>query len=93
MKKTFYAQFCAGENQKEIKRTVKGIKDLGYEGVIFSYAKEVVMDKSAQNDLKDCSEKDQTLKEESLKREILPWKEGTIETVKLAEPGDFVALK
>lgn len=89
MKKTFYVQFCAGENAREVRHTIKGLRDLGYKGVILGYAKEVVMDDketsalAATKDAQKCC----------LEKEILPWKKGTLETVELAGPDDFVALK
>lgn len=88
LKKTFYAQFCAGENPVEVGRTIAGLKKIGFTGVILCYAKEVVLTgKQAENLSADLET------EESIKNEIIPWAEGTLETVRLAEPGDFVALK
>lgn len=89
LKKTFYAQFCAGENAKEVIHTVKGLKDLGYKGVILGYAKEVVMDDNETSALKGCEDTESAC----IENEILPWKQGTLDTVALAGPDDFVALK
>lgn len=88
LKKTFYAQFCAGENPVEVGRTIAGLKKIGFTGVILCYAKEVVLTGSQAKNLSADLET-----EESIKNEIIPWAEGTLETVRLAEPGDFVALK
>ncbi|CEJ94296.1 Putative Proline dehydrogenase-like protein [[Torrubiella] hemipterigena] len=55
LKKTFYAQFCAGEDAAEVRHTIAKLKNI--EG------------------------------------EITPWADGTLTTVGLAEPGDYVALK
>lgn len=87
LKKTFYVQFCAGENAKEVSYTIKGLKDLGYKGVILGYAREVVMDDKETSALKEGTTKS------CIDKEILPWKKGTLETVELAGPDDFVALK
>ncbi|KAM7186623.1 FAD-linked oxidoreductase-like protein [Naviculisporaceae sp. PSN 640] len=91
LKKTFYAQFCAGENALEVKQTIAGLKNIGFSGVILGYAKEVVMSKEDQA---AASSGISTSSEETiLRNEIEPWANGTIETVMLASKGDFVALK
>ncbi|KAL2876331.1 proline dehydrogenase [Colletotrichum sp. CLE4] len=90
LKNTFYAQFCAGENSVEVGRTIKGLKDIGFSGVILGYAKEVVLT-DAQKELGVCSKG--KMAEEYIRNEIIPWAKGTLETVQLAESGDFVALK
>ncbi|KAI0405843.1 proline dehydrogenase [Xylaria palmicola] len=91
LKKTFYAQFCAGENTAEVRRTVNGLKGIGFTGVILGYAKEVVLTESETRDLSSCGEGPTA--EECIRNEIRPWAAGTIETLQIAQPGDFVALK
>jgi hypothetical protein len=91
IKKTFYAQFCAGENPKEVRETMHGLKKIGFSGVILGYAKEVVLSDDQTKDLASCGEGEAA--EECLRTEIIPWTDGTLETVRLAEPGDYVALK
>ncbi|KAF7853050.1 hypothetical protein EAF04_010789 [Stromatinia cepivora] len=82
LKNTFYKQFCAGENHTEVQSTVRSIKDLGFKGVFLCYAREVEKSPGANIDIEKC-----------VKNEVLPWAEGTLATVKLAEPGDFVSIK
>ena len=91
IKRTFYAQFCAGEDGAEVRDTIARLKGIGFNGVILGYAKEVVLtDKQAgQLEGAKLGEETQTI----IDNEIVPWAEGTLETVRLAEPGDFVALK
>lgn len=91
LKKTFYQQFCAGENAAEVKRTVDELKNIGYKGVILGYAREVSLDEKQQKDLASRGESEAA--DAALQNEILPWAKGTLETVKLATPDDFVALK
>ncbi|GAP85475.2 putative proline dehydrogenase [Rosellinia necatrix] len=91
LKKTFYAQFCAGENATEVRRTIDGLKDIGYTGVILGYAKEVVLTDGQTRDLSSCGEG--PMAEECIRNEIIPWATGTLETLRLAQPGDFVAIK
>lgn len=91
LKKTFYAQFCAGETPAEVTRTVAQLKALGFKGVCLGYAKEVVLDESAVQKLATCG--DDSAAEECIKKEILPWKEGTLKTIAITSPGEFVSIK
>jgi hypothetical protein len=91
LKKTFYAQFCAGENAAEVRHTIDGLKNIGFTGVILGYAKEVVLSESQARDLAAGKVGEET--DECIRNEIAPWAQGTLETVRLAQPGDFVALK
>lgn len=91
LKKTFYAQFCAGENAPEVRSTISGLKNIGFTGVILGYAKEVVL---SQDQARAVAAEDQGKEtSQDITSEIEPWANGTLETVALAEPGDFVALK
>jgi proline dehydrogenase len=91
LKKTFYRQFCAGENAVEVKRTIGELKSMGFKGVILGYAREVVLDQKQKDNLESCGEGEAA--EACIRNEIMPWAKGTLETVKLTSPGDFVALK
>lgn len=91
LKKTFYAQFCAGEQPAEVARTIKGLKDVGFEGVILGYAKEVVTPHGQEGTgslPKHVAEETKVDMEE-----IDSWAQGTLMTVLLANRGDYVALK
>ncbi len=91
LKKTFYAQFCAGETPPEVKASIVALKDIGFEGVILGHAKEIVLsEKDAQNldAIGDSADQARVNAEE-----IETWKTNTIQTVELAQTGDFVALK
>jgi hypothetical protein len=91
LKRTFYAQFCAGETPPEVRRTIADLKDIGFKGVILGHAKEVVLSKEeaesldAQPAALDQAEVDAG--------DVATWRENTISTVELTERGDFVALK
>ncbi|KAI1864063.1 uncharacterized protein JN550_009083 [Neoarthrinium moseri] len=91
LKKTFYAQFCAGEHGAEVRKTVSGLRQIGFTGVILGYAREIVLSESQTKNLTACDVGPE--KDECVRSEIGPWAAGTMETVRLAEPGDFVALK
>ncbi|KAK5449342.1 proline dehydrogenase [Exophiala xenobiotica] len=91
LKKTFYAQFCAGETPAEVRTTISDLKDTGYRGVILGHAKEVVLTKEDAEGL-DASK--DSLDQAALHAdEIATWKRNTVATVDLAQEGDFVALK
>ena len=91
LKRTFYAQFCAGEAPPEVRSCIDSLKQMGYKGVILGHAKEVVMtkvDAEALDAAEDCQEQ-----QACNAREIGQWKETTIATIDLAQKDDFVALK
>lgn len=90
LKKTFYAQFCAGENEREVRQTIDGLKAIGFRGVILGYAKEVVL---KDDEKKNLASFDAESRKEATAEEIRAWSEGTLETVRLASAGDYVALK
>ncbi|KAI1102483.1 proline dehydrogenase [Jackrogersella minutella] len=91
LKKTFYAQFCAGENAAEVRHTIDGLKKIGFTGVILGYAREIVLSETQTHSLSACDSG--PVADECVRNEIGPWAAGTLETVRLARPGDFVALK
>lgn len=91
LKKTFYAHFCAGENAREVLKTVNALKKSGFKGVILGYAKEVVLNEKASTALRLGG--NSAVSKSQIEQEILPWKKGTLETVSMTEPGDFVAVK
>jgi hypothetical protein len=91
LKKTFYAQFCAGETPPEVRASIVALKDIGFEGVILGHAREVVLSKE---DVKDLDAGKDSADQAALgAEEIATWKRNTIDTVDLAQAGDFVALK
>jgi proline dehydrogenase len=95
LRKTLYAQFCAGENPPAVRSYVKELKDMGYSGVILGYGKEVVMDEDEASAVgtQIVSDKDDAAIRKRNSSEVLAWKDGNMKTVDLADDGDFVALK
>ncbi|KAK7733987.1 hypothetical protein SLS53_007982 [Cytospora paraplurivora] len=92
IKKTFYMQFCGGENAAEVRQTIAQLKGIGFSGVILGYAREVVLTDEETKHLAACGLESEAA-EACIQNEVIPWAQGTLETVKLAEPGDYVALK
>lgn len=90
LKKSFYAQFCAGENPAEVQTTINSLKNIGFTGVILGYAREVVLTEKQAEEVELAAGQET---QKVIDNEIVPWAEGTLETVRLAQPGDFVALK
>lgn len=88
LKKTFYAQFCAGETKSEVQKTVKGLKTMGYKGVILAYGKEIVLEKGEKVDISSPQSADPTAE-----NDVQDWKEGTLKTIRMAEEGDMIGLK
>lgn len=92
IKSTFYTQFCAGENAPEVRATMAKLKGLGFSGVILGYAREVVLTEAQTKDLANFGLEGSHV-EAAIKNEVVPWAKGTLETVRLASEGDYVALK
>lgn len=67
------------------------LKSLGYSGAILGYGREVVMDADQTSNL----EKNGGCDAEALchQEQISEWEAGTLETVRIAEAGDFVSVK
>lgn len=83
VKHTLYKQFNAGENKLEVQQSIQAIKQLGYRGVLLGYAREVLVGEG-NVDPRD---------EKAARAEIQTWLDGTLQTVDMAQEGDFVALK
>lgn len=81
-KKTFYSQFCAGENSTEVQRTVGVMRDIGYSGVMLEFALEVIKDGKVP-----AADSTQT------KLEIEKWRKGMMETIQMASSSDIIGLK
>ncbi|KAF1936090.1 FAD-linked oxidoreductase [Clathrospora elynae] len=79
LKKTFYAQFCVGEKKDEVVRNTDFARTLGYGGILFEYALEVLGGEAP------------TAAE--TKQEIELWRKGMLQSVDMAKEGDFVGLK
>ena len=87
LKKTLYSHFCAGETPKEVQKTMERLKKIGYHGVVLTYGKETVVDEGDRVSVEGNKE------DLAAKAEVESWKNGILETVKLAEKGDMVALR
>jgi proline dehydrogenase len=90
VRKSFYDHFCAGENEKEVKTTIATIKKMGFEGVILGYAKETIVEKGvSESEEKEVGSAKTTARE----KVVQEWTEGTLLTLRMLGPGDFLAVK
>lgn len=92
LKRTFYKQFCAGENGAETKATMKSMKEMGFRGTILTYAKETVFD-HATNTSQGLGVSDAKTGDAVFCENIEAWRKGTVETVELLSEGDQLAVK
>ncbi|KAJ5238352.1 hypothetical protein N7468_002971 [Penicillium chermesinum] len=100
LKKTFYEQFCAGENKAESIRTIKELKEMGFRGVMMTFAKETVFDHStgSQQGLGVAALEGEKAGEHlplsvTQCANIEAWRQGTLETVDQLSEGDCLATK
>ncbi|RDW77516.1 hypothetical protein BP6252_05569 [Coleophoma cylindrospora] len=88
VRKFVYDHFTAGENESEVKATIKAIKQMGYKGVILGYAKEVNVTGGEKKHPKAHA----TIPDPS-DATIQEWKEGTLKTLSMIKKGDILAVK
>lgn len=94
LKRTLYNQFCAGETEQETRACVKQLKDLGFKGVILTYAKEMVFDHKNESANHHTSDKFVDAKAVAVHdTDIEAWRAGTLRTLDLISEGDILALK
>ena len=86
LKATVYDQFCAGQNAAEAMETVRGIKKMGYQGVILTYARELVDGPGEEAE-------DRGTEEAVAKQQIQEWYDGVMKTLEIIGKDDFLALK
>ena len=94
LKKTLYAQFCAGETPEEVRATVQKLKGWGVGGILLGWAREVEKRGETWEDGAQAEKQAQTSTDiEPDFREMREWADAALETVKIAGDGDYVSLK
>jgi len=96
LKRALYNQFCAGETEKETRACVRQLKDLGFKGVILTFAREAVFDtksNSANHHSYTSGKHDGLQTAVSQDAEIESWRVGTFNTMNLISEGDILAIK
>jgi len=91
LKRTFYAQYCAGETPTEVLTTSSNLKAMGFKGVILAYGKEIVLSRNEK--LPAANNVTSESKDIKVEADIEAWKLGTLATVNMTTTGDFIALK
>jgi hypothetical protein len=94
VKHSLYRQFNAGENKAEVQQTIHEIKRLGHSGVLLGYAREGRMTEDDESGAsRHTNGAIHDVDEKITQDEVDTWLRGTLQTVDMATPGDFVALK
>ncbi|KAK1453846.1 hypothetical protein CMEL01_05505 [Colletotrichum melonis] len=93
LKKTMYNHFCAGESRHEVTSTIAEIKRMGFRGAILTYAREIVVDNTTEEESgRGLKEMDSASEIES-DAGIDAWREGVLETADMLSEEDILALK
>ncbi|KAK2744584.1 proline dehydrogenase [Myotisia sp. PD_48] len=93
LRKTIYAQFCAGETTLEVEQCVQTLKDRGLAGVILGFAKEGRMNETETKAVTSKVSTTEEAEELIMSQEVNSWKKGNLDTIDLAGEGSFVAVK
>lgn len=89
LKWTIYDQFCSGTNPREVQKSVATLKSIGYQGVILTHAKEIVLDEPQRTLTAGARPTHNSQCHEMVEK----WKHSSMETLRMLGPGDFLALK
>ncbi|RYP88191.1 hypothetical protein DL769_000289 [Monosporascus sp. CRB-8-3] len=92
LRRTCYAQFCAGENRQEVEAYGRQMKQMGISGIIPTYAKESVFDGRERNELRMGTVARERSKSAKCAN-VEAWRLGTLETASMLTEGDQLALK
>ncbi|KAL1606124.1 hypothetical protein SLS59_003249 [Nothophoma quercina] len=83
LRAVIYDHFRAGHESSEIRRTIAGIKSVGYKGVILNYAREIIAhDLADTHPLTDISAE-----------HIQQWLDGNLKTLSVIGRGDYIGIK
>lgn len=85
---TIYNHFCAGSNKGQVARSMAEVKGLGYQGIILGHAKEVILNPDVGEVYFDGKGYGP-----ACYRMVEEWKQSSLDTLRMLQPGDFLALK
>ncbi|KKY15351.1 putative proline oxidase [Diplodia seriata] len=87
---TVYNHFCSGTRSQEVRKSVDDLKRVGYQGVILTHAKEIVLDEPHQ----PAATADAGTEHGSQCHGMVEkWKQSSLDTLRMLGAGDFLALK
>lgn len=80
----FYDAFCCGENEKEVKKNLSTLKQMGYKGVVLAFAKEIMAEHTSEANATDTAAVNESIEE---------WKQGNLATLDMLDSDDVLAIK
>ncbi|KAL1641017.1 proline dehydrogenase [Diplodia intermedia] len=87
---TVYNHFCSGTTPQEVRKSVDDLKSVGYQGVILTHAKEIVLD---EPDQQAATADAGTEHGSQCHGMVEKWKQSSLDTLRMLGAGDFLALK
>ncbi|OAA69592.1 Proline oxidase [Cordyceps fumosorosea ARSEF 2679] len=84
-----YDQFCAGTNEAEVAKSVRDFKALGYQGVILTFAKEIVLSEEERAHAA-ANPGRYTQAHHDL---VTSWRDSSLASLRMLQPGDVLAMK
>ncbi|KAH7142880.1 FAD-linked oxidoreductase-like protein [Dactylonectria estremocensis] len=85
---TIYNHFCAGTHKEQVARSMAEVKGIGYQGIILGHAKEAILDPNVGEVYSDGSGY-----APACYKMVEEWKQSTLDTLRMLQPGDFLAVK
>ena len=96
LKRTVYAQFCAGENAGEVKATIAQLRRQGVDGVLLGCGKELEIRRENSVEEGEAEVRHRVVEKEQkdgVEWEVKEWERCTLETIAMAPGGNFVSIK
>ncbi|KAJ4164297.1 hypothetical protein LMH87_005974 [Akanthomyces muscarius] len=84
-----YDQFCAGTNQAEVAQSVRDFKTLGYQGVILTFAKEIVL---SEEERAHAAANPGRYTQAHYDM-VQSWRDNSLASLRMLQPGDVLAMK
>ncbi|KAM3477340.1 hypothetical protein MY5147_002740 [Beauveria neobassiana] len=84
-----YDQFCAGTNEAEVAKSIQSFKTLGYQGVILTFAKEIVLSEE-ERAAAAANPGQYTQAHRDL---VASWRDASLASLRMLQPGDVLAMK
>lgn len=89
LRNVVYDQFCAGTNQAEVTKTLKDFKALGYQGIIVTFAKEIVLSEEERDSIAQQAGQYSKAHYDM----VQSWRDNSLASLRMLERGDVLAMK